>query len=145
MIAPRERSVRPVQPKRRAGGAARLRRVRTRRQRYVAIVQILSSFTVVVALLMLYLALMANLTSMNYRIVSASAERAALQEESIRLDDRVAHLESRERLAELAIKMGMQEPRLYAVVQPQDTKASEDQGTGGIALLGSVASWLKVR
>ncbi|HXP93062.1 MAG TPA: hypothetical protein VN905_06290 [Candidatus Binatia bacterium] len=98
----------------------------------------------VVALLMLYLALMANLTSLNYRIGRASEQRTALQEETMRLDDRVAHLESRERLAELAMKLGMQEPRIYAVVSPADATASKSgRGPGGIALLGSVADWLK--
>jgi cell division protein FtsL len=146
MIQPRERASRPPKQYPQRPGSARLRRAKTRRGRYVAVVQVLGALTVVVALVMSYLVLMANLTSMSYRIARAAQERSALQEQSMRLDDRVAHLESRERLAELAIKMGMQEPRVYAVVQPKDSKLSDDgRSAEGIALLGSIANWLKVR
>ncbi|HXF33622.1 MAG TPA: hypothetical protein VN603_03545 [Candidatus Acidoferrales bacterium] len=94
---------------------------------------------------MSYLALMANLTSLNYRIGRASEQRSALLEQTMRLDDRIAHLQSRERLAELAMKMGMTEPHVYAVVTPADAIAAKPiRGPGGgFALLGSVADWLK--
>jgi hypothetical protein len=92
---------------------------------------------------MVYLALMANLTSLNYRIGRASEQRTALQEETMRLDDRIAHLESRERLAEIAMKLGMQEPHIYAVVSPAEGVASKPDHGSGIALLGSVMDWFK--
>ena len=143
MIQPRERPTRSPVPER-PRKSARRRQARTRRQRYVTAVRVLGASAAVVALLMLYLALIANLTSLNYRIGRASEQRTALQEETMRLDDRIAHLESRERLAELAMKLGMQEPHIYAVVSPAEAIASKpDHGPGGIALLGSVADWLK--
>jgi cell division protein FtsL len=142
MIQPRERPTRSPIPDRPRKSAQR-RHARTRRTRYVAAIRVLGTLTIVVALVMSYLALMANLTSLNYRIGRASEQRAALQEETMRLDDRIAHLESRERLAELAMKMGMQEPHIYAVVSPDDAKPANKTGPGGIALLGSVADWLK--
>ena len=144
MIQPRERPARPrsPQPKRTTG---RRRADRTRRARYAAAAKLLGASTIVVTLLMLYLALMANLTSLNYRIGRATETRAALLEQTMRLDDRIAHLESRERLAELAMKMGLAEPHVYAVVAPDEAVATKPHhGAGGIALLGSVADWLKV-
>lgn len=144
MIQPRERPTRSPIPDRPRKSAQR-RHARTRRARYVTTIRVLGSLAIVLGLLMSYLALMANLTSLNYRIGRAAELRTALQEQTMRLDDRIAHLESRERLAELAMKMGMQEPHIYAVVSPSDVKpASQNHGPGGIALLGSVADWLKV-
>ena len=106
--------------------------------------RVLGSLGLVVGLIMFYLALMANLTSLNYRLGRATELRSALQEQTMRLDDRIAHLQSRERLAELAMKMGMTEPHVYAVVSAPDALAAKpDRGPGGIALLGSVADWLK--
>lgn len=144
MIQPRQRPARnPVpEPPRKT---ARRRQLRTRRARYVSVMRLGAVLTIVVGLIMSYLALMGNLTSLNYSIERATRDRATLQEQTLRLDDRIAHLESRERLAELAIKMGMQEPHVYAVVDPAETTASVDKHhrSGGIALLGSVADWFR--
>ena len=142
MIQPRERPTRNPIPER-PRKSARRRQARTRRQRYVTAIRVLGASTIVVALLMAYLALMANLTSLNYRIGRASEQRSALQEQTMRFDDRIAHLESRERLAEIAMKLGMREPRIYAVVSPEDAIAQKPQHGSGIALLGSVVDWFK--
>jgi len=148
MIAPRERPAPSRQPAPLAPSTAgRRRQQRTRRQRYVGAAWIGGGLAAVLTMVMLYLALMANLTSLNYRIARASAERAALSESSVRLDDRIAHLESRERLAQLAIRMGWREPHIYAVVDQPQPPAQPDGMTaaarGGIALLGAVAGWFK--
>ena len=143
MIQPRERPTRSTAPER-PRKPARRRQNRTRRQSYLGAFRVLGSLGIVVALIMSYLALMANLTSLNYRIGRASEQRSALLEQTMRLDDRIAHLQSRERLAELAMKMGMTEPHVYAVVTPADALAAKPiRGPGGFALLGSVADWLK--
>lgn len=143
MIQPRQRPVRnpaPAAPR----TTARRRKMRTRRARYLSVIRLGGTLVIVVGLIMSYLALMGNLTSLNYRIERATHDRAALQEQTMRLDDRIAHLESRERLAELAMKMGMQEPHVYAVVDPNETTLSlAKRRSRGIALLGSVADWLK--
>lgn len=148
MIAPRERPAPHRQPAVvPPGSAGRRRQQRTRRKRVFGAARIGLGVAVVLTMVMLYLALMANLTSLNYRIARASSERAALSEISQRLDDRIAHLESRERLAQLAIKMGWHEPHIYAVVDEPQPPAKPDGITaaarGGIALLGAVAGWFK--
>jgi hypothetical protein len=134
-------------PRTPASDAGRRRQQRTRRQGYVSAIRVAVVLAFVLTMVMAYLALMANLTSLNYRIARASAERSALSEASVRLEDRIAHLESRERLAVLAIKMGWREPHIYAVVdQPQPKQKSDGitaAARGGIALLGAVAGWLK--
>ncbi|MBV8600839.1 MAG: hypothetical protein JO359_04655, partial [Candidatus Eremiobacteraeota bacterium] len=84
---------------------------------------------------MLYVMLTANLTGLNYAIGHAEAERGSLQEEMQRLDDQIAHLESRERLATIAAKLGMREPQRYEVVTIPEP-AAEAPKPGGIALLG---------
>jgi cell division protein FtsL len=144
MIQPRERPTRLPAPEH-LRRSVRRRRLRNHYRRYVDAIRILGVLAIVMTLVMSYLALMANLTSLNYRVGVALEKRAALQEQTMRLDDKIAHLESRERLAEIAMKMGLHEPRIYAVVARTDAQpASTKLRRGGIALLGAMADWLKV-
>jgi len=71
----------------------------------------------VLALLMSYVVLTSSLTGLSYGVATARAQREALQEETMRLDDRIAALRSDDRLAALASHMGMREPQLFAVVR----------------------------
>jgi hypothetical protein len=64
-----------------------------------------------------YVVLTSSLTGLSYALAKASAQREALQEETMRLDDRIASLRSDDRLAELAARMGMREPQRFAVVR----------------------------
>ena len=54
------------------------------------------------------------------------AQREALQEETMRLDDRIAALRSDDRLAALAARLGMRDPQRFAVVriEPPHCRAS---------------------
>jgi hypothetical protein len=73
--------------------------------------------TVVLTLLMAYVVLTSNLTGLSYAVAKAGSQREALQEETMRLDDRIAALRSDDRLAALAARLGMAEPQVLTVVR----------------------------
>ncbi len=122
----------------RAGRSAVGRRyARARRLRYAALLRLLVAVAFVTLLFFAYLALMANVTRMNYDLARVSGEKAALIDVSVQLDDRIASLESRDHLAKLAAQLGMHEPQTFAEISApaQQTQARPD----GIAFL----DWLK--
>ncbi len=90
---------------------------------------------VVLAPIMGYVLLMGNLTALNYSLAQANAQKLELQEETMRLDDRIAALESRDRLADVAAKLHMHDPQTYAVVDLPRPVATPPSG---IAFLGSL-------
>jgi hypothetical protein len=98
--------------------AATQRRVARRaRARYVSVTRALGVLTLVLILLMSYVVLTASLTGLSYAVAHAKATREALQEETMRLDDRLAALRSDDRLSQLAIRLGMTEPQRFAIVR----------------------------
>jgi hypothetical protein len=116
--------------------AARRRGRRTKRQGYSALGRIAVLFAIVLVPVMIYVLLMGNLTALNYSLAHATQKKIELQEETLRLDDRIARLESRERLAELAIKLHLHDPHVYAVVEvPRQVVAPP---SNGIAFLGAL-------
>ncbi len=124
------------------GRTATRRRVRhARRRSYAAFVRVGGAAAVIVVPLMLYVMLTVNLTSANYALAHAQARKAGLIAETMRADDRIAKLESRERLAAIADRLGMHDPRTFAVVTlppvPRTMPAPH-----GIALLGAINAWL---
>jgi len=101
----------------RAGrSAVERRRVRGRRRRYARFVRTLAAVGIVTLGVCLYLALLANVTRMNYDLMKVEATKARLVADSGRLDDRIASLESRERLANLALRLGMREPQTFIAI-----------------------------
>src|SRR5215472_12639453 len=72
------------------------------RSRYRALTGVCAWITAVTAVVMVYLALLANVSHLHYELARADAQRAELQDATMRLDDKIAHLESRERLAAVA-------------------------------------------
>jgi len=108
----------PRIPNPRTARAATERRiVRKSRARYTGLGRVLAVLTCVLALLMGYVVLTANLTGLSYAVGKAKLEREALEESTIRLDDRIAALRSDDRLAALAARMGMREPQSLAIVR----------------------------
>jgi hypothetical protein len=85
--------------------------------------------------------LTANLTSLNYKLARVQAEKADLLAQTMRQEDRIAKLESRERLAAIAARLNMHDPQAYAVVAVP-ALAGGLAKPGGIALLGSMNHWL---
>jgi cell division protein FtsL len=120
MIAPRtfERSARIPNP-RTVAAATQRRMVRASRARYAAVGRIFVALLFVLALLMGYVLLTSSLTGLSYAVGRAAAKREALQEETMRLDDRISALRSDDRLAALAARLGMREPQHFAVIQLQ--------------------------
>ena len=142
MIAPKEIPAAPRRSLERARSASKRRQRRAKTRAYTGFARVLGFAGVVVLPVLLYVMLTANLTSLNYSLAHAEHEKALLQEESMRLDDRIAHLTSRERLAAVAAQLKMHDPHVYAVVDLPD--AVPKPRSHGIAFLGAVNDWLRI-
>ena len=118
MVAPRfiERSSRIANP-RTVRDATRRRLERRSRARYAGVTRVFLTLTGVLILLMAYVVLTSSLTGLSYAEAKAQAQREALLEETMRLDDRIAAMRSDDRLAQLAARLGMHEPQQIAVVR----------------------------
>ncbi len=94
---------------------------------------------VIVVLLMSYVMLMANLTGLNYSVARTQRERAALQDQTARLDEQIAALTSQDRLSAIAAKLGMRDAQTYAIVAlPHAPRISQSR----LALLSTLGGWL---
>jgi len=120
----------------RARDAARRRGRRTRLQGYAVPARIAITFAVVLVPVMIYVLLMGNLTALNYSLAHVTQQKSALVEETMRLDDRIAQLQSRERLADLAARLHMHDPQVYAVVDVPGPVLAPP--SNGIAFLGAL-------
>jgi len=118
----------------RAGrGAVARRRATATRLRHRAVARIFAALAVVTVAIVVYLALLANVTRLQYAIGHANADRATLMADTALLDDRIARLESRERLARDAATLHMvQSQRFVQVALPEDPAPKRT----GFALLG---------
>ena len=141
MIAQRQLESKPrVRNVRTARAATKTRRKKTTQQRYQHLGRFVFCLTAVVVLLMGYVMLMANLTSLNYAVARAEQQRIALQDQTARLDDRIAALRSQERLAAIANRLGMRDAQAYAIVQlPQPIKPL---APSRLAVLSTLGGWL---
>lgn len=119
----------------RAREAARLRGRRTRLRGYALPARIAITLTAVLVPVMIYVLLMGNLTALDYSLAQATQQKTSLLDETMRLDDRIAQLESRERLAGIAAQLHMHDPRRYAVVDVPGPVAAPPPN--GIAFLGA--------
>ena len=120
--------------------AADRRRARTLRSRYTLFSRILVAATLVTVVVCAYLALMANVTRMNYQIAKARAEESRLLDQTARNEDRIARLESRERLAAVAASLRMHEAARFVLVRLPEPPVVAD-APRGLAFLSSVAPW----
>jgi hypothetical protein len=138
VIAPKALSQARPQPRAfvNARDAARRRAKRTKLQGYTTLARIATIFAVVLVPVMTYLLLMGNLTALNYSLVKANATKSALVEETARLDDRIAQLQSRERLADLAARLHFHDSTAYPVVVDLPRPAAPP--ADGIAFLGAL-------
>ena len=118
MLAPRffARPSRIANP-RTVRAATQRRIVRKSRARYTGVVRVFATLICVLLLLMSYVVLTSSLTGLSYAVAKARADREALQEETMRLDDRIAVMRSDDRLSLLAARLGMREPQHLAVVR----------------------------
>lgn len=136
MIAPQRIITEAPRRIERARTATRRRR-RSRRAMHGPLVAVIGFAIAILVPLLAYVSLTANLTSLSFAIARADRERAAMTDETQRLDDRIARLTSPDRLAGLAAQLKMRDPHVYAVVNLPVTKAQPKPS--GFALLGS---WL---
>lgn len=141
MIAARsfERSPRIANPRTVRAATAR-RRGRTSRARYATLVRMLAVLLCVLAFLMGYVVLTSSRTGLSYAVARAAAQREALQEETLRLDDQIAALRSDDRLAELAARLGMRQPQRFAVVREEEPRVA--RAASHFRLLSSIAGFL---
>jgi cell division protein FtsL len=138
MVQPKYVEERPrIRNPRSARNATQTRIVKNARARYGGIIRIVGGLGVVLALLMTYVMLLSNTTSLSYALDKAQHQRDALQEQTSRLDDQIAQMSSEERLAKIAAQLKMHEPDTYAVVQlrPPPVVASK------FPVLDSIAAW----
>ena len=141
MIAQRQLESRPrIRNPRTAHAATQTRRKKTSQQRYAFMGRFVFCLSAVVVLLMGYVMLMANLTSLNYAVARAESQRVALQDQTARLDDRIAMLRSQERLASIANKLGMHDAAQYAIVQLP--AAAKPVQPSRLAVLSTLGGWL---
>jgi hypothetical protein len=92
---------------------------------------------VLLTVFMLYVVLTSSLTGMSYAVAHARHQREVLLEETMRLDDRIAALESDQRLAVLAGRLGMQDPQHVALLRLHRTQNADDRPR--VAVLSSLA------
>jgi cell division protein FtsB len=122
---------------RRIRAATQRRIVRKSRARSATVRRVFAAVTCVLVLLMGYVVLTASLTGLSYAVAKERAQREALQEETMRLDDRIAALRSDDRLAALAARMGMREPQTFAVVRINPPRIAAERPR--FAVLSSLA------
>lgn len=137
-----EATGRPPRPRMRLAVTGPQRRARTSRIAHAGLLRIVLTAMAVTLCVMAYVTLTAMLTRTNYQVVRVERERVALRDETLQLEDRLARLRSRDRLAALATKLGMQEAGAYAVVEiPRPAvPAPADRG---LAFFPSLAGWIK--
>ncbi len=116
MVAPRLIEKPRVRNVRTARVAAVQRRNRPANMRCAALQRFFILFTVILAFLIGYVMLISDLTGLDYAVARAEAQRVALQDETARLDDRIALLRSQERLAAIAAEFGMKDAQQFAIV-----------------------------
>lgn len=121
--------------------ATRDRLRRAQRRGYLALLRVGAIAALLVVPLMVYVMLTANLTSLNYKLARVQAQKTALLAQTMRQEDTIAKLESRERLAAIAAALDMHDPGTYAVVAlpPAQPSAAPPRG---VALLGAMNQWL---
>jgi cell division protein FtsL len=119
--------------------ATQRRIVRKSRARYVGVGRVFTGLIGVLFLLMCYVLLTSSLTGMSYAVATARADREALQEETARLDDRIAALRSDDRLAAIAARLGMREPETLAVVRIEAPRVARVKP--GFPVLSSLAGF----
>jgi len=117
--------------------ATQSRIVKSKRARYDGIIRIVTGLSIILIALMSYIAQLSNTTSLSYAVERAHRQRDALQEQTARLDDRIAQATSEERLAAIAAKLHMTDPQTFAVVRLEPQPVAESK----FRLFDTIAAW----
>ncbi|MBV9277375.1 MAG: hypothetical protein JOZ97_03980 [Candidatus Eremiobacteraeota bacterium] len=122
--------------------AAIQRRSRSSTARTAALQRFFALLAVVLVLLIGYVMMISNMTGLNYAVARAERQRVALQDETARLDDRIAALRSQERLAAIAAEFGMKDAQQFAIVTlpPQQRHAAVHPRLAWLSTLGALGT-----
>ena len=128
-----------------ARGAAERRRKRTGGLRYRSIANALGVLSAVTLVVVVYLGLLANVTRLGYERSRLDAVRGGLVDDASRLDDQIAILETRDRLASLAGRLGMREPRAFtvALIPAEPQRVVAQNRSSALMFVPAIASWLR--
>lgn len=117
--------------------ASTRRRAHSTRLRYRDVVRVVVIVCIATTAVMVYLGILANVTKLHYDISRAQRERAALEAQTMRLDERLNQLEATDRLVTIAARLNMRDAHAYAVVTvPPVAAVAPDHDA--YALLGAV-------
>ena len=108
------------------------RRARTKRRAYRDAFRVVAGVSVLTLAVMVYLGLLANVTKLHYEIGQAQEQRALLEAQTQRLEERLNGLRSDDALLAIATKLQMHDSRAYAVVSFRPKRRSpslHDSGT----------------
>ena len=134
----------PRLPNPRRARAATEERIASRARRGITpLVRFGIGLAVALAVLLSYVTLTAQLTSMSYALAAVEHRRAQLADETSRLDDRIAELESDQHLAAVAARLDMHLPQRIAVVHLPEI-ASHPHQTGR-TVVAAIVRWLQPR
>jgi hypothetical protein len=117
--------------------ATQSRIVKNARARYSAVVQIVAGLSIVLVALMTYVELLSNTAGLSYAVERAHRQRDALQEQTARLDDRIAQATSEERLAAIAARLHMTDPQSFAVVRFESRAVARSK----FRVFDTIAAW----
>jgi hypothetical protein len=117
--------------------ATQSRIVKNARARYGALFRIAAGLGIALVTLMTYIALLSNTAGLSYAVERAHRERDALQEQTARLDDRIAQATSEERLAAIAAELHMSDPQSFAVVRLESAPVA----TSKFRVFDTIAAW----
>lgn len=142
-LALRAQPIRPEPPSPRKRSGKRLRTIQFKfAKRGLSAGTVVS---VVLAAVMAYVWLTAELTAQTYRLHDAQAAQAALQLQTQELRQRVARLESLPRLEAAAAQLHMTVPTSVALITPPSVAATQPRFTAVAASINVVRRWLDVR
>jgi hypothetical protein len=113
------------------------------RRRYRMLVGVVMWISAVTFVVMGYLALLVNVSHLYYEFAQANSKRLELQDMTMRLDDKIARLRSRDRLALVAGRLGMREPGAYAVVRLPRQPIATAGRRGRLAFLSAITGWIR--
>jgi hypothetical protein len=125
---------------RRARSAAQTRYGKTTRAAYGGLIRTGAVLGLALFALMGYVMLTSSMTSLSYAVARAHHERDLLQQDTARLDDRLAVMRSDERLAAMAKRLGMREPQTFALV----TLAPTQPVATHFPVFDKITGWLAV-
>ena len=139
MIARKELDSKPrIRNARSARTATHTRIVRGERARYSGIIRVSAVLGTVLVMLLSYVMLTSRVTGLTYALSSAQQQRIALQEQTARLDDRLARFTSEDRLATIAARLHMQPAQQFALVK---LGAPIARTASRFPMISSLAGW----